>query len=1481
MMRLLIQVILSLCLALWAQAALAWDATSAIGANISVFDNTGRLKASYAVDNWTTQAHGDGSVSREEWTGSPPALSGTGSFLLGTLDGGDVVVPNRLSGASPAGSGTYTPSVSMASFAGPLFGATNSLSPGMLVSPPGGTFHETIGVHVRAFSNSTSYFIGALEVDVQDPDTGQWHSTTFAGSEATIYLDHTANIRARVMFFINEAPSYSNYVTHSYTIDRQTAWDGDSDHDGYPDRWEIEHGYNPLSADISEMFKDSDGDGWSDLDEILRGTDPDGPMGSPVDTDGDGWSDWDEDLRGTAPNKSFDYPTASRLYEVETFLSGAFAVAQTPLVSPWFSIKNPTGAFVAGKSGQASPVAIDNWQGDVNGAFGPVRLARGASLIINGSESTDYQRNIKKYLPALADLDPLQMGPVSFTTAEEWQAAYVDFLGANLVRTTSGVGVDVTSTAALALLARSMEIYAQGVVPAAEPQAWYSFANAKHNPAESLINSFSEALRDERQPSWPEGQAAYDQSRDVNSLMTDFDLLVTGSCCPLVAQLEPLYDSGAGPDTDAGVAQALKNETGAYLAALLTLFPMTVVQSMPQAAIDQCLPFSPGGDLDNDGVSNVVEIVAQLTGQPNLSDFMDDDSDQDGLADNQDNCPAVANLDQADFDGDGAGDACDPDDDDDGLDDLKEKALDSNPFMADTDNDGTSDLDEWMANEALGVAVYMIPSMVATGEAQVELHGYRSAGIDVNVSVTGAGVSGLTFTDDNSWQCLVTGLTSYGSYDVSLTGLVNGQPAGYGLGRIVRAALPVAHLTAPAQAPVGKDFTLDGSASSYSAGTITSYRWRQLAGPVTCPGFYPGVTVTTTSSLFAIAASGGAILPGTYTFQLIVAADDGKLSAPAQVAVTVYEPTTIYVDQAAHPDFQDGTIDNPFITIEQGVDEARDWDLVLVADGAYQGLGNRDIDFGGREIILRGKNGPEKTIIDCEATAGDPHQAFILAGNEGSNTLIAGFTIKNGYGEYGGAIHIADNAAPTISACIFTGCHSSQPGGAIYILQADPAIINCRFIANSADSSGGALYIAGGSATIVNTILTGNQSGNNGGAIFSSYSEVTLTNCLVQHNSAGYRGGGYYVSSGSSVDISSSTITSNQSASMGGGLYIGSTSTLNLANSILWGNSSGTMTGPQIGLYGAGSTTITVVSSDIEGAEADIYNPAPNSTIIYGADNMDSDPLFVDADGEDDVLGNEDDDLRLSALSPCIADGNNNDLDADPFDLDGDEDTDEVMPYDLQKSFRIWPPDGATDMGAYEYVENGLRASYSTGTIVNEGPIRHGYNSSCSATGNNMYQDTCAPTTESPANWAWGSFGVDWSGVIYAPVAGTYTFGSYYWVDGTVFVQVGDTVIADLTTGSGRFSGSVYLAKDSFTPVTMSFTGNGGSNNMSLFWKKEGSSWAMAPRTVLLPEMPFIHDPFDTDRDCDIDGLDLFNLNEINAESLAGFAAAFGQGGCR
>jgi len=70
------------------------------------------------------------------------------------------------------------------------------------------------------------------------------------------------------------------------------------------------------------------------------------------------------------------------------------------------------------------------------------------------------------------------------------------------------------------------------------------------------------------------------------------------------------------------------------------------------------------------------------------------DDDRDGIEDALDICPSVADASQIDTDGDGKGNACDVDDDNDGVSDEVEKEIGSDPLDSDSDDDGIEDADD-------------------------------------------------------------------------------------------------------------------------------------------------------------------------------------------------------------------------------------------------------------------------------------------------------------------------------------------------------------------------------------------------------------------------------------------------------------------------------------------------------------------------------------------------------------------------------------------------------------------------------------------------------------------------------------------------------------------------------------------------------------------------------------------------------------------
>lgn len=167
-------------------------------------------------------------------------------------------------------------------------------------------------------------------------------------------------------------------------------------------------------------------------------------------------------------------------------------------------------------------------------------------------------------------------------------------------------------------------------------------------------------------------------------------------------------------------------------------------------------------------------------------------------------------------------------------------------------------------------------------------------------------------------------------------------------------------------------------------------------------------------------------------------------------------------------------------------------------------------------------------------------------------------------------------------------------------------------------------------------------------------------------------------------------IFSNNTTSYSGGGLLATDSNPTLKNCILWGNSDEGGTDESAQIHEDGTSTADVTYSCVQDDD-------PNDASVYpGTGNIDDDPLFVNADGPDDVAGTEDDNLRLSDSSPCIDAGDNTAVPRDVADLDNDGNTVEQIPYDLDGNPRFLDEPGISDtgngrcpivdMGAYEFV---------------------------------------------------------------------------------------------------------------------------------------------------------------------------------------------------
>jgi len=264
---------------------------------------------------------------------------------------------------------------------------------------------------------------------------------------------------------------------------------------------------------------------------------------------------------------------------------------------------------------------------------------------------------------------------------------------------------------------------------------------------------------------------------------------------------------------------------------------------------------------------------------------------------------------------------------------------------------------------------------------------------------------------------------------------------------------------------------------------------------------------------------------------------DGGNSNQATVSIQVSLP--IYVDDNAEHDpgprnpmisdpEEDGSLEHPFDTIQEAIDHASFTETIAILPGRYTGLGNRDIDFRGKPIRLRGWGDREDCVIDCE----DLGRGFYFHTGESLDSVVEGLTIMQGKADRGGAV-LCEDAGPTLTHCTFIDNSATKSGGGIYNLRSDSNLSHCFFHKNSAPWGGGMLN-AQSNPTVESCVFTENSAIESGGGMENENSDPMVTDCEFNQNSANW-GGGLRNYEGNPT-VRDCVFTENSATGSGGGM---------------------------------------------------------------------------------------------------------------------------------------------------------------------------------------------------------------------------------------------------------------------------------------------------------------------------------------------------------
>jgi hypothetical protein len=198
--------------------------------------------------------------------------------------------------------------------------------------------------------------------------------------------------------------------------------------------------------------------------------------------------------------------------------------------------------------------------------------------------------------------------------------------------------------------------------------------------------------------------------------------------------------------------------------------------------------------------------------------------------------------------------------------------------------------------------------------------------------------------------------------------------------------------------------------------------------------------------------------------------------------------------------------------------------------------GGFSLDFSNRDVDLH-----ETIIVDNSAASGtdwtDPNRAIDVPAGVTSATVIDGFTVQGGGGDYPSAM-FCRNSSPTISNNRIIGGNAAVESIGIFSLEADPIIINNRRIDGGTAGSWAAMAVysySGSNPVVENNYIFGGTGPRTAGVVSQSGTAPKI-NANTIHGGDGTIQGDGIQDNGSSAKIWNNVISGGANGNNSSGI---------------------------------------------------------------------------------------------------------------------------------------------------------------------------------------------------------------------------------------------------------------------------------------------------------------------------------------------------------